>query len=102
MARNPGLARDISNGSEYRRALLEVAEACADGAREASPVADGDYRDGIEATTADREGEVVGRVNANDWKSHWIEWGSVNNPPHAPLRRGVLSAGLTFEEERGG
>lgn len=31
-----------------------------------------------------------------DHAGHLLEWGSINNPPHAPLRRGVLAAGLRF------
>lgn len=30
---------------------------------------------------------------------HIIEWGSVNNPPYAPLRRAVTGLGLKFEED---
>ena len=29
---------------------------------------------------------------------HIHEWGSVNNPPYAPLRRAVRAAGLRLEE----
>lgn len=29
---------------------------------------------------------------------HFIEWGSVNNAPQAPLRKAVSSLGLKFEE----
>jgi hypothetical protein len=30
---------------------------------------------------------------------HLIEWGSINNPPQAPLRKAVSSLGLKFEEK---
>lgn len=36
------------------------------------------------------------RLTATDYLAHLQEWGSVNNPAHAPLRRGVRSAGLNF------
>ncbi len=29
---------------------------------------------------------------------HLDEWGSVNNPPYAPLRRAVEASGLEFDE----
>ena len=33
------------------------------------------------------------------WKlAHIIEWGSINNPPYAPLRRATRSSGLRFRE----
>jgi hypothetical protein len=39
------------------------------------------------------------RVVNTDYGAHLAEWGSVNNPPHAPLRRGVRAAGLRLREE---
>jgi hypothetical protein len=39
------------------------------------------------------------RVGNNDFAAHWVEWGSANNPPWAPLRRGVRAAGLRLEEQ---
>jgi hypothetical protein len=38
--------------------------------------------------------EVI--VTNIDHGGHLIEWGSINNPPHAPLRRAVRAAGLKF------
>lgn len=29
-----------------------------------------------------------------DFAAHLVEWGSVNNPAYAPIRRGVRNAGL--------
>lgn len=43
---------------------------------------------------------VVGRVFSTDIAAHLIEFGSVNNPPYAPLRLGVESTGL-FVTDRG-
>jgi hypothetical protein len=34
-----------------------------------------------------------------DFGAHLAEWGSRNNPAHAPLRRGVRAAGFTLDEE---
>lgn len=33
-----------------------------------------------------------------DYAAHLIEWGSVNNPPFAPLRRGAAAAGFGIGE----
>lgn len=45
--------------------------------------------------------DVDGVYVANtDHAGHLMEYGSVNNPPHAPLRQGARSAGLRIEEER--
>jgi len=36
------------------------------------------------------------KVRATDTFWHLLEFGSVNNPPYAPLRRGVIASGLRF------
>lgn len=33
-----------------------------------------------------------------DYAAHLMEFGSARNPPHAPLRRGVQSAGLRLDD----
>lgn len=43
-------------------------------------------------------GEV--RVITTDPFWHLIEFGSMNNPPYAPIRRGVRAAGLRLDESR--
>lgn len=45
----------------------------------------------------DVDGRVVRLVNT-DHAGHLQEWGSKNNPAHAPLRRGVRAAGLRLRE----
>jgi hypothetical protein len=44
--------------------------------------------------------EINGRVylRTNDFAGHMVEFGSVNNPPYAPLRKGVRAAGLRLDE----
>lgn len=44
----------------------------------------------------DRQGDQV-RVGSVDPFWHLIEWGSVNNPAYAPLRRGARAAGLRLD-----
>lgn len=39
---------------------------------------------------------IDNRVWALDPFGHLVEWGSVNNPPYAPLRRGAIAVGLRF------
>lgn len=46
----------------------------------------------------EEEGEVY--VVNTDHAAHLQEYGSVNNPPHAPLRRGARAAGLDVAEEQ--
>jgi hypothetical protein len=44
-----------------------------------------------------RDGDAVA-VGSTDFAAHLIEWGSVNNAPYAPIRRGVRAAGLDLHE----
>ncbi len=48
------------------------------------------------AVVEDDDGAVY-LVNT-DYGGHLAEWGSANNPPYAPLRRGVRAAGLRLDE----
>lgn len=41
------------------------------------------------------------RLLTTDPAGHIIEWGSINNPPYAPLRRAVETVGASFVDERG-
>jgi hypothetical protein len=38
------------------------------------------------------------RLVNTDYGGHLEEWGSINNPPQAPLRIGVRAVGLRLEE----
>jgi hypothetical protein len=44
----------------------------------------------------ERNGKVY--LRTNDFAGHMVEFGSVNNPPYAPLRKGVRAAGLRLNE----
>lgn len=50
------------------------------------------------ALEVQRDEDGVALVNT-DAGGHLAEWGSVNNPPYAPIRRGVRAAGLRLDEE---
>lgn len=63
----------------------------ADEARRIAPVATGAYRDSIEPDVGIDERGPVGRVNAHDFKSHWIEFGTLSRTPLAVLRRALDS-----------
>lgn len=51
-----------------------------------------------ETVTLVQDADGVRLVNT-DHGGHLMEWGSVNNPPHAPLRRGARAAGLRLAED---
>lgn len=70
--------RGIKRGPQMVAVMKDRAE---DVEREAKQIArseaydDGDYHDGLEATAGVDALGAVGRLNAKDFKSHWIEFG---------------------------
>lgn len=93
---NPALIAELAADKLLEAATeAQVARAVA-AAKAAAPVDEGDYRDSIKAVPGD--GDTIARITSDDYKAHWIEWGTVHQPPRAPLRSGVLAAGLTFKE----
>jgi len=91
---NRNLERELAAEGDYQKGLAKGAQPAVDAAKQFAPVEEGDYRDGIEVVIDD---DAV-RIDAKDWKSHFIEWGTVDTPIFAPLRRGVRAAGLRFKE----
>jgi hypothetical protein len=87
---NRNFQKQLVREAAYQRGLMNKAEDAAQAAKSFAPVRTGAYRDSIKAH---RDAEDV-YVSAFDFKANWIEFGSVNNPPSAPLRRGVAAAGL--------
>ena len=54
----------------------------------------GDYIESINGDSGIENGVAAGRVNADDYKAWWLEVGTEDTPPFAPLRRGVDAVGL--------
>lgn len=72
------------------RTLHRVATTVANEAKRISP--SGRYNDEIEVDDGtDEIGRVVSRVNAHHWTSWFIEAGTVNQAPSAPLRKAMES-----------
>lgn len=46
-----------------------------------------------------RNGDTVG-IGSIDPFAHLVEFGSINNPAYAPLRRGIRAAGLRLDMSR--
>ena len=94
----------LGRSTEVRGALLESAEAIAkEGQRiaEAEAYRSGDYMRGIGAAAVGlASGELSGQVQAKDWKSNWVEFGTVNTPARAVLRRAAEALGYRPEGGR--
>lgn len=80
--------------------LLAFAETVAERARSLAPVDTGAYRDSIEAVVGSDGGDVTARVQANDFKAHWIEFGSSKDPALGVIRRAVEAQGKRLEAPR--
>ena len=92
---NRNLERELAASVGVRVELETAADRIVRAAKSAAPTNSGGYRDTIK-TGADG-GTVY--VYTDDIAGHLIEWGSVNNPPYAPLRRGVRAAGFRYEDK---
>lgn len=80
---------------EYLDGLMEHAKGLADTVKSEAPVVTGTYRDSIRALRT----LMSVSVGTNYFAGHIVEWGSINSPAYAPIRRGVLAAGLRLEEK---
>lgn len=87
----PGFEKLLAADAAVQELEHERAEQAAAIARDLAPVESGDYRNGIEA-----DGNML---NATDWKSHWIEWGSEHNPAHAVLRNAAAQVASRLVED---
>jgi hypothetical protein len=78
----------------YQQLLDDAAEAVKDQAERNTPI--GETHDTIHRYVITKT-PTTRRVGNVDPFFHLTEFGSVNNPPYAPLRKGVTSAGLRLE-----
>lgn len=97
---NPRFADEIKGQDEYREGLQEIA---GEVKRQAEPIqrqASGPWipRKGQSEQVAVGEDSDGVYVALTEHGGHLIEYGSKNNPPHAPLRRGARAAGLEVDE----
>jgi hypothetical protein len=94
---NKNLTKELAREPWAREMLQENVDAVEEEAMRASPLGSdfvGYY--GRFKTIVRR---LTGTVGNTDVAAHLIEFGSVNNPAYAPLRRGVQAAGLRFADD---
>lgn len=97
---NPGLAKELAAQPEHKRALADAAKPARDEAQRLADAAGAPWmrrRGAADTVVVDATGDEVLLVNT-DHAGHLMEFGGRNNPPHAPLRRGVQAAGLRLDE----
>jgi hypothetical protein len=87
---NPDFETELNADPETQAAMMTFKDIALAAAQDAAPVLTGKYRDSL---FADEDG--VGSTS-----SFWalIEYGSVNNAPSAPLRKGVEAAGVGWSD----
>jgi hypothetical protein len=89
---------EMRQAPEYREALEESADLVRAHASRFAEQAHAPWmKSQSETITVVTDADDVAVVNT-DHGGHLMEWGSKNNPAHAPLRRAVRAAGLHFEE----
>jgi hypothetical protein len=87
---NPRLAAELAAAPEIHRQA-------AGHAQRLSPRGPGRGPHFADSLRVADDGDDV-RLESTDPFAHIIEFGSVNNPPYAPLRRGVRAAGLRLSD----
>lgn len=91
---NLSFARQQSVEPEMLAAFAAAAEGLAESIKANAPIQTGRYKRSIKVTQAPTQITV----GTHDFAGHIIEWGSVKTPALAPIRRGVLAAGLRLDE----
>lgn len=73
--------------SDTRDGIGDIVDEAVDYARDIAPVDEGEYKDGIDGDVVFRNGAWRGRITARDFKSRFIEYGTVDTPKFGVLRR---------------
>ena len=98
------LDKAVAESAEAKQAVVEKANEVKDYWQSIAPVnktgkphtynghvdEPGDYRDSIRIKyEKDKAGKLTAKVYTNDYKAHWLEYGSVNNPEYGFAQRTV-------------
>lgn len=99
--RNPVVDQELEAHPDYLKSLAAAAEAARAAADRFARQSGAPWmrRRGATSTVVIDTSPTGVRLVNTDHAGHLMEWGSQNNPPHAPLRRGVRAAGLHLTNE---
>lgn len=97
---NPRLEQQLRVQPKYRAAMRAVAEPARTAAEGFAQAAGAPWmkRKGAKGLIVVDLTEDGARITNTDHGGHLQEYGSRNNQPHAPLRRGVRAAGMKLTE----
>lgn len=92
LRRNPLFERELRASADFHRSLDRETRRVAAAAEQVAAQTEqtGDFRRSLST-----DGHTV---VSSDPFAHLIEFGSINNPPYAPFRRGIGAAGLRFDD----
>lgn len=93
---NRDLVQNLEKSRMVGKPIKDKVEEAADIAIAIAPVKTGAYRDGIKADQVFSGNRLISRLNAYDFKSHWIEFGTSRMPAFATLRRAIEAVNLHF------
>ena len=92
---NPALIAELKAEGVVDLYIRERAESAKTEAESIAPRGEtGWYADHF---VLEEDGDVQ-RLGNTDFAAHWVEWGSIHNPPYAVLRRAAQAAGLHLRE----
>lgn len=99
---NPRFAEQQRRDPRFRRGLAEAVEPARRNADAMARAAHAPWMPKPGSGTTDVVETVTTatgvRLTIRHYDGHLVEFGSKNNPPYAPLRRGVRAAGLRLDE----
>lgn len=97
---SPDLDAEMAKDPEYQAGLEAKAEEVKAKVEAFARAAGAPWmpRDGHEVIEVEVAEDGAVFVTNTDYAGHLQEWGSIRNPPHAPLRRGASAAGLDVDE----
>lgn len=85
----PGIEEELASSLGMRNLMDDTTRPVAAAVRQSSPRRSGRYRRSITTGVTLEDDGWHGRVGSTDFAWHMVEYGSVNNPTYAPLRRGL-------------
>lgn len=92
---NPRFAEELRRDPEYRRFTMGAAQAAADVAKQHMPGDEAFMMNGAQPHAESTDDGAALVLEGPGWGL--IEFGSRNNAPYAPLRKGIEAAGMTYK-----